>query len=101
MALFIQESDVVLDRVHPIQGAAADAGRGVRGHLGLTFLTAWFASAFDLVWRNCFAWSAGGRPLAIFTPVAAVVILAGRVRMAMAPTDRLERDLQGRATAGG
>jgi hypothetical protein len=43
--------------------------------------------AFDLAWRNGFAWSAGGRPLAIFTAVAAVVILAGMVRVAvMAPT---------------
>jgi apolipoprotein N-acyltransferase len=58
------------------------------GIWAITFLIAWFASAFELAWRNGFAWSAGGKPLTVFTAAAAIVILAGAIRLAMAPTDR-------------
>ena len=59
----------------------------VAGIWGITFLLAWFASAFDLAWRNGFVWSAAGKPLAVFSAVTAVVILAGTFRVAMAPTN--------------
>jgi apolipoprotein N-acyltransferase len=56
----------------------------VAGIWGITFLIAWFASTFDLAWRNGFAWSAAGRPLAVFSVVTASVVLAGTFRLAMA-----------------
>jgi apolipoprotein N-acyltransferase len=58
------------------------------GIWAITFLIAWFASAFELAWRNGFALSAGGKPLVVFTAAAAVVILAGTIRVALAPTGR-------------
>jgi apolipoprotein N-acyltransferase len=68
--------------VLPLMQVAAFAGIW-----GITFLVAWFASAFELAWRNGFAWSAGGKPPVVFTAVAAVVFLAGAVRVARAPTN--------------
>ena len=59
----------------------------VAGIWAITFLIAWFASAFDLAWRNGFALSDAGGPLAVFLAVSAVVILGGTFRLAMAPTD--------------
>ena len=59
----------------------------VAGIWGITFLVAWFASAFELAWRNGFAWSAGFEPLVVFTAVASIVVLAGAVRVARAPTN--------------
>jgi apolipoprotein N-acyltransferase len=69
--------------VPPLMQVAAFAGIW-----GITFLIAWFASAFDLGWRNGFAMAAGGRPLVAFTAVFAVVIAGGAIRVVMAPTDR-------------
>ena len=69
--------------VLPLMQVAAFAGIWA-----ITFLMAWFASACDLAWRNGFAASAGGRPLAIVTAVIAIVVLAGTIRVAIAPTDR-------------
>jgi apolipoprotein N-acyltransferase len=60
----------------------------VAGIWGITFLMAWFASAFDLAWRNGFGWSAGGKPLAIFTAIATTILLAGAMRMATSPAGR-------------
>ena len=59
----------------------------VAGIWGITFLIAWFASAFDLAWRNGFAWSITSRPLAISASVTAAVILGGTIRVALAPTN--------------
>jgi apolipoprotein N-acyltransferase len=57
------------------------------GIWAIAFLMAWFASAFELAWRNGFAWSAAGSPLAVVTAVTAVVIVAGTIRLTSAPTD--------------
>jgi apolipoprotein N-acyltransferase len=68
--------------VLPLMQVAAFAGIWA-----ITFLIAWFASAFDLAWRYGFAWSTGGRPLSVFAVVTAIVILAGTIRVALAPTN--------------
>jgi apolipoprotein N-acyltransferase len=60
----------------------------VAGILAITFLIAWFASAFDLAWRNGFGSVASSRPLVVFAAAFAAVIAGGMIRLALAPTDR-------------
>jgi len=58
------------------------------GICGITFVIAWFASAGELAFRNGVAWSTGGKAMAVFAAVAAIVWSAGAIRLALAPTDR-------------
>jgi apolipoprotein N-acyltransferase len=58
------------------------------GIWGITFLIAWFASTFDLVWSRGFEWSVVRTPAVIYSAVLAAIVLAGTVRLAAAPTDR-------------
>jgi len=56
----------------------------IGGIWAITFLMAWC----ELAWRTGFAWSAGGKPLAIVASISAAVVLAGELRLVLAPTDR-------------
>jgi apolipoprotein N-acyltransferase len=58
------------------------------GIWGITFLIAWFASTFELALSHGFEWSAVRTPVSIFAAVFAVIVVAGTIRLAAAPTDR-------------
>jgi apolipoprotein N-acyltransferase len=58
------------------------------GIWGITFLIAWFASTFELAWSHGFEWSAVRVPVSIFLAVLGVIVVAGTIRLAAAPTDR-------------
>lgn len=59
----------------------------VAGIWGIGFLTTWGASAIDAAWRHGFASAAARAPLLAFAGVFAIAIVAGAVRVGMAPTD--------------
>jgi len=60
----------------------------VTGIWGLTFLIAWFAATFELAWSRGFAWSAMRAPVLTFVAILTLVIVAGTLRLVLAPTDR-------------
>ena len=60
----------------------------VTGIWGLTFLIAWFAGTFEFAWSRSFAWSAVRSPVLTFVGVLTLVIVAGTLRLVIAPTDR-------------
>jgi apolipoprotein N-acyltransferase len=57
------------------------------GIWGLTFLTAWFASTLELAWRHGFDWGVVGTPVVTCVVVLGAVVLAGAIRLGLAPTD--------------
>src|SRR5262245_4137159 len=58
------------------------------GIWGIIFLMTWSASTLDLAWRHGFASTAARAPLLAFGFVFVAAIVAGTVRIGMAPTDR-------------
>src|SRR5262245_2758038 len=59
----------------------------VTGIWGITFVVAWFASAAELAWRHGPAWTAV-QPLAVFAAATGAIVVAGSIRVALAPTNR-------------
>jgi apolipoprotein N-acyltransferase len=58
------------------------------GIWGITFLIAWFASTAELAWSRGFDWNVVRTPVLTYTGILGAVVLAGSVRLALAPTDR-------------
>jgi len=57
------------------------------GIWGLTFLAAWFASTFEWAWSHGFDWSLVRTPVLTCAVVLGAVVLAGAIRLGLAPTD--------------
>ena len=58
------------------------------GIWGITFLIAWFASTAELAWSRGFDWNVVRTPVLTYSGILGAVVLAGSVRLALAPTDR-------------
>jgi apolipoprotein N-acyltransferase len=60
----------------------------VAGIWGITFLLGWTASTIELVWIRQGDWRAAATPVLVWGSVMAIALIAGGVRLALAPTDR-------------
>lgn len=58
------------------------------GIAGIAFLIAWFASTLQWAWNHGFQWNAVRTPVLIYVVTFTLIILAGAIRISMAPTDR-------------
>jgi apolipoprotein N-acyltransferase len=58
------------------------------GIWGVTFLVAWFASTFEWAWSRGFDWSVVRTPVVAVMTVLVAIVLAGAIRLVLAPTDR-------------
>jgi apolipoprotein N-acyltransferase len=59
----------------------------VAGLWGITFLLGWSASVIELAWRTGIDWTQVRGPLAAFGLVMSAVLVAGSLRVVLAPTD--------------
>jgi apolipoprotein N-acyltransferase len=57
------------------------------GIAGIAFLIAWFASTLQWSWSHGFQWNAVRTPVLIYVVTFTLIILAGAIRISMAPTD--------------
>jgi apolipoprotein N-acyltransferase len=58
------------------------------GIWGISFAIAWFASTFEMAWSLGFEWSIVRAPVMACAAGIGGIVLAGAVRVALAPTDR-------------